>query len=121
MDNFILILGESSPVLPGKTWTEYSVEVLDDKMICTAKKDASVKVEISYSSFKTAEFGIANGNLWLQCILDKGELNFCSPRKCWKSEVGKKLISCIDKECPIEDMKQYKQYTGKFWFIAMFK
>ncbi len=121
MDNFILVLGESNSILPGDHWTQYDVEVLDDKMICTKKKDASVKVEISYSSFKRAEFGIGSGNLWLQCELDAGNLVFCSPRKCWKSEVGKKLIDYINAVCPIVDMKEYQKYTGKFGFFYMFK
>jgi len=121
MDNFVLVLGDSNPILPGKLWTEYSVEVLDDKMVCTQKKDNTVKVEITYSSFKRAEFGIGSGNLWLQCTLDEGFIAFCSPRKCWKSEVGKKLIDRINAVCPITDMKEYKRYTGKLGFIFMFK
>lgn len=55
-------------------------------------------------------------NLWLQC-----ELIFSLPRKCWKSETGKKLIEKINTVTEILDMKAYKQYTEPFFFIAMFK
>ena len=121
MNKFILILGENSPYLPGKKWTEYGVEVSDGKLICTPKKEAAQSYEISISEFKAAEFGIGSGNLWLQCKLSRGYLVFCSPRKSWKSEEGAKLIEAINNACPIKDMKAYKQYTGPFFFIHMFK
>lgn len=121
MEKFILVLGDNNPILPGKMWTTYEVDVHDDRMICTAKKDPNVVVEILFSSFKEAEFGIGSGNLWLQCKLEKGNLTFCSPRKSWKSEAGKKLISGIEEVCSVNDMKAYKQYTGKLAFLYMFK
>lgn len=58
------------------------MEVKEKKMICTDKKDENNVVTISYDSFKEAEFGIGSGNLWLQCKIKDGSLNFCSPRKC---------------------------------------
>lgn len=121
MGKFTLILGQENNYLPGKMWTEYEVEVLDDKIICINKKDNSINVKISYSEFKVAEFGIGNGNLWLQCELENGSLSFCSPRKSWKSEIGKKLVELINNVCPIKDIKEYKQYTGPLFFIYMFK
>lgn len=121
MDKFLMVLGDTNAVLPGKTWSQYEVEIGDSKMICTAKKEPNVVVEINYSDFKKAEFGIGNGNLWLQCELAQGELTFCSPRKYWKSDLGKKLIEKINSVTEIVDMKSYKQYTGPFFFIAMFK
>ena len=121
MDKFTLVLGQENNYLPGKLWTEYEVEVLDDKIICINKKDNSINVTIRYSEFKEAEFGIGSGNLWLQCELENGSLSFCSPRKSWKSETGKKLVEFINNVCPIKDIKAYKQYTGPFFFIHMFK
>ena len=121
MANFVLVLGDESSVLPGKTWTQYDVEILDDKMVCQDKKDASVKVEIPFAAFNRAEFGIGGGNLWLRCKLGEGELVFCTPRKGWKSEEGKKLIEKINSVTPIVDMKEYQHYTGKLFFIYMFK
>ena len=121
MDQFVLVLGDAGSVLPGSVWTQYTVDVLEDKMVCAMKNDPSVVVEIPYATFRSAEFGIGSGNLWLQCELENGKLNFCSPRKCWKSEAGKKLVGNIDKISPIKDMKNYKQYTGPFFFLAMFK
>lgn len=120
MNKFILVLGNSN-FLPGNMWTQYDVELLDNKMVCINHKDPSKVYEIFYDSFKEAEFGIGNGNLWLQCKLKEGDLNFCSPRKCWKSEEGKFLIDKINQFVEIKDMKEYRQYTGKFFFLAMFK
>ena len=120
MNKFVMVLGEST-VLPGAIWTQYDVELLDKKMVCTNHKNSSQVFEIFYDSFKECEFGIGNGNLWLQCELKEGSLCFCSPRKCWKSEEGKYLIEKINQFTEIKDMKEYKQYTGKFFFLAMFK
>ena len=121
MEKFNLILGEESSYLPGKMWTQYEVEVLDDKIVCTNKKDSSIQITIAYSEFKQAEFGIGNGNLWLQCELENGSLTFCSPRKSWKSEAGTCLVEKLNNTCGILDMRAYKQYTGPFFFIHMFK
>ena len=121
MNKFVLILGEANSYLPGSKWTEYEVEVTEEKMVCAPKKDSEKSYEINFSEFKQAEFGIGSGNLWLQCNLQKGNLVFCSPRKSWKSEQATKLIDAINKVCPIKDMKAYKQYTGAFFFIHMFK
>ena len=121
MDKFTLVLGQENNYLPGKMWTEYEVDVLEDKMICTCKKDASINVVITYSEFKEVEFGIGSGNLWLQCELENGSLTFCSPRKSWKSESGNKLVELINSVSPIKDIKAYKQYTGPLFFIHMFK
>ena len=121
MNNFLLVLGNENPYLPGKTWTQYNVEVLDDKMICQAKKDPSKKVEISYEELVSAEFGIGSGNLWLQCKMKDGRLNFCSPRKSWKSEAGKKLVDKVESFVPVLDKDDYQKYTGKLFFLHMFK
>ncbi|MBQ3019987.1 MAG: hypothetical protein IJD77_05320 [Clostridia bacterium] len=121
MDKFILLLGKENNYLPGKIWTEYEVDILKDRMFCVCKEDNSVIVSIQYSEFKKAEFGIGNGNLWLQCELENGPFVFCAPRKYWKSETGKKLIELINNVVPIKDMKAYKQYTGPFFFIHMFR
>ena len=121
MNDFILVLGEPSNLLPGKAWTSYNVNIMDDKMVCTNKKDPSLSFDIFFKDFKEAEFGIGSGNLWLQCKLEQGSLIFCSPRKSWKSDSGKKLIEKINNVCEIKDMKAYKQYTGKLFFIYMFK
>lgn len=121
MEKFTLILGQENNYLPGKVWTEYEVEIFTDKMICTCKKEVSTNITINYSDFKEAEFGIGSGNLWLQCKLEKSSLIFCSPRKSWKSETGKKLVEYINNVCPIKDIKAYKQYTGPLFFFHMFK
>ena len=49
MDKFILVLGHENNYLPGKTWTEYEVEVLDEegnpKAQCTLLPDDLELVE----------------------------------------------------------------------------
>ena len=54
MDKFTLVLGEENNVLPGKLWTEYSVEITEKEMICTAKKDQNTLVKIPFDSFTKA-------------------------------------------------------------------
>ena len=56
MDKFTLVLGEENNVLPGKLWTEYSVEITEKEMICTAKKDENTLDKIPFDSFMKAEF-----------------------------------------------------------------
>lgn len=119
MDKFILVVTGDHNVLPGSGWTQYETEVLDDKIVSKAKDNT--EYEVLFKDIKSAEFGIGSGNLWLQLELENGHLNFCSPRKCWKSEVGKKLIENISKFVEIKDMKEYNHFTGKLFFIYMFK
>ena len=121
MEKFELVLGSENKVLPGKAWTQYTVEMLEEEMVCTSKKDENVKVVIKYAQFTEAEFGIGSGNLWLQCKIGDDALSFCSPRKCWKNEAGKYLIDKINAVTEIKGMKDYKKYTGPFFFLAMFK
>ena len=40
MNKFVMVLGEST-VLPGAIWTQYDVELLDKKMVCTNHKNSS--------------------------------------------------------------------------------
>jgi hypothetical protein len=119
VEKFVLVVGGDHNVLPGNGWTQYETEVLDDRIISKAKDNT--EYEVLFKDIKSAEFGIGSGNLWLQLELENGQLNFCSPRKCWKSEVGKKLIENISKFVEIKDMKEYNHYTGKLFFIYMFK
>ena len=55
------------------------------------------------------------------CQIGNKNLVFCSPKKSWKSDEGKKLIEIINKVTPIADMKEYKHYTGGLFFLYMFK
>lgn len=121
MEKFVMVLGEENNILPGKLWTQYEVEITEKEMICNNKKDVNNKVIISFDNFKEAEFGIGNGNLWLQCKIGDDNLNFCSPRKMWKSEQGKLLIERINSVTEIKDMKAYKSYTGPLFIFSIFK
>lgn len=120
MDEFILVLGEENNILPGRLWSGYKVKVLDDKMICTPNKEKTLNYEIYFKDFKKAVFGIGNANLWLQCETIYGPIVFCSPRRNWKSEAGKKIIESLGKYIKVEGMDDYKKYTGKFWWIHCF-
>lgn len=117
---FNMIIGNGGSVLPGRGFTGYFCEITDDSIICTNEK-LEVKKEIPFSSFKEAEFGIGNGTLWLQCIVGSSQFVFNLSRKGWKSPTGKLLMDKISEHTELKDMKAYEQYTGKLFFIYMWK
>ena len=117
---FEIILGEQNNVLPGALWYTYGVVVADEEMICYSAKEDK-EFHIPYSSFESAEFGIGNGNLWLQCVVNGNPLIFCSARKKWKSDAGKKFIEKISSVTPVQGMEEYNKMTGKLFFLYMFK
>ena len=119
---FNMVLGESGSILPkARGYTGYIAEIKDDCIDCTNDKFGVFHKEIPFSSFERAEFGIGSGNLWLQCVVDGESFVFCSPRKSWKSPAAKLLIQKIGEKTPILSMKEYDQFTGKLFFIYMFK
>ena len=120
MSKFQLVLGEENTILPGKLWTEYDVDILDDKMICVCAEDPSINIEIPYASLKKACFELGQWKLWLQCKFNNGDLLFSTPRKSWKSEAAEKLINEINSACGICDMKTYKRFTGPFGVFSTF-
>lgn len=118
-----LVLGEGGNILPCPSgFTGYMAEITDDALICMNDKllEAGSKT-IPFSSFTQAEFGIGSGNLWLQCVVDGSPFVFCSPRKSWKSPAAKLLLEKIAAHTEILDQKEYDHYTGKLFFIYMFK
>ena len=117
---FNLVLGGENGVLPGRLWQGYFTTVGDSAMKCF-RAGGDETVEIPYSDFSRAEFGIGNGNLWLQCVVAGKELNFCSPQKSWKSEAGKRLVAKIGEHVNIVDMKLYDEYTKKPVIITALK
>lgn len=119
-DIFEFLLGQKNSILPGGLWHAYGAVLTESEMICHTATEEN-DFHIPYSSFEKAEFGIGNGNLWLQCQINGSFLAFCSPRKKWKSDAGKKLIEKISAVTPIQDMKEYERYTGKLFFLYMFK
>ena len=119
---FEMVLARGAGILPTITaFTGYMTEIEDDRIVCTNDKLNVFKREIPFSSFQRAEFGIGSGQLWLQCIVDGKEFIFCSPRKSWKSPAAKLLLQKIGEKTEILSMKEYEQYTGKLFFIYMFK
>ena len=119
-DVFELVLGEANNILPGGLWHGYAVLVADDEMICYTKTHQT-EFHIPYGDFQQAVFSIGNGNLWLQCRIGGNSLVFCAPRKQWKSAAGKKLIEKISTATPIQGMKEYEGFTGKLFWLYMFK
>lgn len=122
-DLFDLVLGQTSDLLPGNVFggmAGYRTIVGEDELIIYNAKDDK-DVHIPYADFQSAEFGIGSANLWLQCIVRGSSFIFCSPRKSWKSELGKKLIEKINAVTPIQSMSEYDKFTGKLFFIYMFK
>ena len=118
---FDMVVGYGGGILPQPVgYTGYFAEITDESIVCTNDK-LKVKKEIPFSSISSAEFSIKNGNLWLQCVIDGASFVFCSPRKSWKSEAGKLLLSKISEKTEIKDMKEYERFTGKWFFIFMWK
>jgi len=119
-DIFEMALGETNNILPGGLWHGYAVLVADEEMICYTKTHQT-EFHIPYADFQQAVFGIGSGNLWLQCQIGGNSLVFCAPRKQWKSPAGKKLIEKISAVTPVQGMKEYEQFTGKLFWLYMFK
>ncbi len=117
---FDMVVGEGGGILPARGYTGYFVEITDTSIICTNDK-LEVKKEITFSSFKAAEFGIGSGMLWLQCNIDGNFFAFTTPRKKWKAPSAKLLMDKISEQTEILGMKDYDHYTGKLFFIYMWK
>ena len=120
-NKFVMVMGDGGSILPCPgPFTTYMAKITENSLICEHDK-LGVSQEIPFSSFKRAEFGIGSGNLWLQCVVDGSAFVFCSPRKSWKSEAAKLLMEKISKHTEILSMKEYERYTGKLFFLYMFK
>lgn len=118
---FNMILGDGGSILPcPASFTGYMTEITEDAVICR-NEALNVNKEIRFSSFQRAEFGIGSGQLWLQCLVDGSPFVFCTPRKGWKSPAAKLLLEKISQQTEISGMKEYDHYTGKLFFIYMFK
>ncbi|MBO5222472.1 MAG: hypothetical protein J6C26_09165 [Clostridia bacterium] len=118
---FDLVLGEGGGILPQKIGMQgYFAEITDKSLICT-NEVLNVKREILFASFQTAEFGIGNGLLWLQCTVERRPFVFCSARKNWKSPAAKLLLKKIGEHVKIQGMKEYDGYTGSKFLFYMFK
>ncbi len=116
-----IIIGNGGGILPQTVGMQgYLAEITDASIICTNDK-LQVKKEILFTSFKAAEFGIANAQLWLQCVVDGAPLVFCCTRGDWKSPAAKLLLDKIGEKTEIKGMKEYHGYTGKKFLLYMWK
>lgn len=118
---FNMIVGHGGSILPQKVGMQgYIAEITDTSIICSNDK-LKVKKEIPFTSFTRAEFGIGSAQLWLQCIVDGELFVFCSPRRDWKDAAGKLLLEKIGEQVDIEGWKEYNGYTGKLFWIYLWK
>ena len=116
-----LVIGQGGSILPmAMGMTGYMTQLTDSSLIFTNDK-LQVKKEVPYTCFKRAEFGIGNGLLWLQCVVDDSPFVFCLTRKKWKSPQGKEILEKIGQQTEIADMKLYDGYTGKKFILYMWK
>ena len=97
-------------------FTGYFAEITDTSVICTHDK-LGIRKELPFADFQKAEFGIGNGNLWLQCVVNGKFFAFCTPRKSWKSPAAKLLMEKIGEKTELLDMKEYERYTGKLFLL----
>lgn len=118
---FDMIVGDGGTILPQKSPMQgYIAEITDTGVICSNDK-LNVKKEIPFSSFSRAEFGIGSGQLWLQCVVDGSPFVFCTLRGNWKATSAELLLSKISEYTGPIDMTEYKKYTGKLFWLYMFK
>ena len=118
---FNMVVGDGGSLLPtGGGFTGYIAEIHESSVVCVNDK-LNVKQVIPFASFQSAEFGIGSGQLWLQCTVDGSPLVFCSPRRDWKSAAGHLLLERIGAHTEILGRKEYNGYTGKLFFLYLFK
>lgn len=118
---FNMVVGEGGGILPQKISMQgYIAEITDTSVICSNDK-LNVRREIPFSSFTSAEFGIGSAQLWLQCTVDGVPFVFCCPRRDWKAPAGKLLLEKIGAHTEIKGWKEYNGYTGKLFFIYLWK
>ena len=118
---FDMVVGEGGNLLPTKTaFQGYFAEITENSIICSSDK-LGVKQEIPFAWFENAEFGIGNGQLWLQCVVSGSQFVFTTRRKNWKGEGAKLLLAKIAEHTEIKGIKEYKGYTGKMFIFYLFK
>lgn len=115
------VVGEGGDILPQKVGFQgYFGEITDTSVIFT-NYVLKVRKEIPFSLFTQADFGIGSAQLWLQCVVDGRPFVFCLRRKHWKSAPAKLLLEKIGEHTEVTGMKEYNGYTGKLFFLYMWK
>ncbi len=117
-----ITLGDGGKYLPTPSFgfVGYFAQITETCLACSDGKQ-TMSVEIPFAAFSRAEFGIGNGNLWLQCIVDGVPFVFSATRGAWKGAAGKLLLQRIEAVTPLIDKKLYDGYTGKLYLWYMFK
>lgn len=109
---FVLLVGQENDILPGAEYYNYYVIVKTNEMVCYDNNDFNKEYHISFSSFQQAEFGFAEGNLWIISQVNGSFFAFGASRKMWKSGIGKKLVDKLGYYIGIDNEKAYNKFVG---------
>lgn len=116
-----LLVGEGGGLLPkGKGFEQYFAVITERALICNSER-LGVKVEVPFSEFHYAEFGIGAAKLWLQCTVGEREVVFALPKNEWKGETGQLLMQRIEQYTELLDKNEYDRYTTRSMFFNMWK
>ena len=116
-----MLLGEGGGLLPkGKGFEQYFAVITETALVCHSQK-LGVRVELLFSDFQYAEFGIGAAKLWLQCTVGGNEVIFSLPKDEWKGEAGLALMQRIEQYTELLDKKEYDRYTTRSMFLNMWR
>lgn len=116
-----VVIGQGGGILPQKISMQGYFAAIGEDSITFVNDVLGVKKEVPFHLFTSAEFGIGSAQLWLQCVVDGKPFVFCMRRTHWKSDAGKLLLEKIGAHTEILGMKEYNGYTGKLFFLYMWK
>lgn len=118
---FEMILSEGGGILAcPSSFTGYAMEIGEESFTCV-NDQLNVCREFAFSDVTKAEFDIEGGNLFLRFVVEGRPLVFCSPRKSWKEPAAKLLLEKISEKTVIGNQKLYDGYTGKLFWLYLFK
>ncbi|MBP3321280.1 MAG: hypothetical protein J6M12_02905 [Clostridia bacterium] len=118
---FEMILSEGGGILAcPSSFTGYAMEIGEESFTCV-NDQLNVCREFAFSDVTKAEFDIEGGNLFLRFVVEGRPLVFCSPRKSWKEPAAKLLLERISEKTEIGNQKLYDGYTGKLFWLYLFK
>lgn len=113
-----VVVGQGGGLLPQKTGFQgYFAEVTDTALVF-CNDVLGVKLAVPFTSFRSAEFGIGSGQLWLQCNIGGKSVAFCLRRCHWKSALALEMLDKIASSTgEILDWKAYRKYTGPLFLL----
>lgn len=108
---FVLLVGQENDILPGPEYYNYYVLVKNNEMVCYDHQTFD-EYHISFASFQQAEFGFAEGNLWIISQVNSTFFAFGASRKMWKSNIGKRLVDRLGYYIGIDNEKAFNKFVG---------